>query len=101
MSLGSPSGSNFESSIYKRILEEDNILLIASAGNSGTSDYLYPASFGSVISVAAVDKDNNKASFSQYNDQVDISAPGVAVKSTTPGRRYVKTCIFLESGQQY
>merc|ERR1719445_2047624 len=30
----------------------------------------------------------NKASFSQYNDQVEISAPGVSVKSSLPNDKY-------------
>ena len=42
------------------------------------------ASYDSVMSVAAVDANNAIATFSQQNDQVEIAAPGVAVKSTVP-----------------
>jgi subtilisin family serine protease len=37
-----------------------------------------------VISVAAVDSTKAVASFSQQNDQVELAAPGVAVRSTVP-----------------
>merc|ERR1711982_311944 len=37
---------------------------------------------------AAIDSNKNKASFSQYNDQVEISAPGVGVKSSLPDDKY-------------
>ena len=36
------------------------------------------------MSVAAVDSNNAIAAFSQQNDQVEIAAPGVSVKSTVP-----------------
>merc|ERR1711982_288192 len=37
---------------------------------------------------AAIDSNKNKAGFSQYNDQVEISAPGVSVKSSLPDDKY-------------
>ena len=43
-------------------------LSIASAGNDGTTAPFYPASYPSVISVAAVDQNNIVAGFSQKND---------------------------------
>ena len=51
-------------------------------------DSSYPASYDSVVSVAAVDSSGNHASFSQYNNQVEVAAPGVGVRSTLPGNRY-------------
>jgi len=65
-------------------LEAEGILSIAAAGNDGNSDYSYPASYKSVMSVAAVDESENVASFSQYNNEVEIAAPGVSVLSTVP-----------------
>merc|ERR1712176_729854 len=43
------------------------------------------ASYKSVMSVAAVNSNENKAGFSQYNEQTEISGPGVSVKSTVTG----------------
>jgi len=60
----------------------EGALLIAAAGNAGSSIKAYPASYKSVMSVAAVSKYLYRASFSQFNDQVEIAAPGVGVLST-------------------
>jgi len=88
MSLGGGRYSKFEDAAYNRIFTIENVLLVAAAGNDGTSDYSYPASYDAVISVGATDKNNIIASFSQKNDRVDISAPGVQVLSTFPGGIY-------------
>ena len=67
---------------------DDGVLLVAAAGNDGSTNYLYPASYPSVISVAAVNSNKGLASFSQRNDQVDLAAPGVSVRSTVPPDGY-------------
>jgi len=59
-------------------------LVIAAAGNDGGSAPQYPASYPNVISVAAVDEEEERASFSQFNLAVDITAPGVEILSTFP-----------------
>ena len=58
------------------------VLIIAAAGNGGNSALSYPASYPTVMSVGAVDSNRNIAGFSQYNEQVEISAPGVSTLST-------------------
>jgi len=83
MSLGGSWSSTSESSAFQNLFDNDNMLTIAAAGNGGNSAYSYPASYNSIMSVGANDINNNIASFSQFNDQVDISGPGVGVKSTT------------------
>jgi len=88
MSLGGGGFSVFEERAYKRIFEDEGVLLVAAAGNGGNTQYSYPASYDAVMSVAAVDSSENLASFSQRNDQVEISAPGVSVRSTVPGGKY-------------
>ncbi|MEM1988244.1 MAG: S8 family peptidase [Candidatus Woesearchaeota archaeon] len=80
MSLGSWYASNALNDICK--LASQNIYLVAAAGNNGNSVYNYPASCEGVISVAAIDKDKRRAYFSNYNDKVDIAAPGVDIYST-------------------
>lgn len=89
MSLGGPVSSRLEEEALKRMYEEDNVLVVAAAGNDGNTRYSYPASYSSVVSVAATDRNNNLASFSQRNDQVDIAAPGVDVLSTKAGGGYI------------
>ena len=49
---------------------------------------MYPASYKTVISTAAVNINEDRAGFSETNDQVEISGPGVAVRSTWPGNNY-------------
>jgi serine protease len=84
LSLGSrASGTPAAERFYKR-LEEDGILVVSSSGNDYSDAYNYPASFDSVVSVGAVDENGQRARFSNYNDQVNIVAPGVAIRSTAP-----------------
>ncbi|BBN83391.1 hypothetical protein PA25_33760 [Pseudoalteromonas sp. A25] len=81
MSLGGSGSSTAERSAFQNSYNR-GVLHIAAAGNSGNSSLSYPASYDAVVSVAAVDSSENKASFSQYNSQVEIAAPGVGVNST-------------------
>merc|ERR1711983_89770 len=85
MSLGGGSPSDTVNQQYYGHYKDDDVLIIAAAGNSGNSALSYPASYKSVMSVAAVDSSENKAGFSQYNEQTEISGPGVSVKSTVTG----------------
>ncbi len=70
------------------------ILFVAAAGNEATNIDVtpaYPASYmdAAVISVAATDRSNNLANFSNYGvTGVDLAAPGVAIYSTVPGNSY-------------
>lgn len=73
---------------YSAALEEvidyaysQGVITVASAGNSNSSTPTYPASYDHVIAVAATDSDDEKASFSNYGDWVDIAAPGVDILS--------------------
>jgi hypothetical protein len=64
-------------------------LLVAAAGNEGSSRIYYPAGFPDVISVAATNSTQaTKAIFSNYNPTVDIAAPGNNIYSTLPGNAY-------------
>ncbi len=63
---------------------ERGVLLVAAAGNNGTSGLSYPASYDSVISVAAVNSAKRRWEASQNNDRVELAAPGVEVLSTVP-----------------
>jgi serine protease len=83
MSLGGSVSSATESNAFAQ-LNTQGILSIAAAGNGGNTAFSYPASYSSVMSVAATDINNTHASFSQSNSAVDIAAPGVAVLSTYP-----------------
>jgi len=83
MSLGGSQASKIEERIVNRLASK-GILVIAAAGNAGTSAVSYPAGFDSVVSVAAIDSDMVVASFSQFNADVELAGPGVDVLSTVP-----------------
>ncbi len=87
MSLGGGSSSTAERNAMQSFTDA-GMLLVAAAGNDGNSAKSYPASYDAVMSVAAVDSNENRASYSQYNDQVEIAAPGSAVQSTYPTNTY-------------
>ena len=83
MSLGGAGSTTAENTAFQTAYNAD-VLSIAAAGNAGTSAVSYPAGYSSVMSVAAVDAASAKASFSQFNSDVEIAAPGVGTVSTTP-----------------
>ncbi|WP_261133522.1 S8 family peptidase [Bacillus sp. Marseille-Q3570] len=64
-------------------------VLVAAAGNDGVSTTFEPASYSNVIAVAAVDRYDSLASFSNYGSWVDVAAPGVDIASTYPNNGYV------------
>lgn len=58
------------------------VTFVAAAGNDGNQNINYPAGFEKVISVGATTVTDEKASFSQYGDWIDVMAPGAAMYST-------------------
>ncbi|GAA2158119.1 type VII secretion-associated serine protease mycosin [Kitasatospora kazusensis] len=65
--------------------ESDKVVVVASSGNDGLEGDTYPAAFPTVLAVGASDRNNERASFSQYGDFVGVAAPGVDMLSTAPG----------------
>jgi serine protease len=82
MSLGGSTSTITERSAFQGYYDNDGILSVAAAGNAGNTAHSYPASYDSVVSVAAIDSAKAHASFSQRTNQVELAAPGVAVRST-------------------
>ena len=83
MSLGGGGASSTAEQGFQDLLDQ-GVLSIAAAGNDGTTTLSYPASYPSVVSVAAIDENKAVADFSQKNSQVELSGPGVGVLSTVP-----------------
>lgn len=65
-----------------------NVVMVSAAGNDGSSQPTYPSAYPEVMSVAAVDYDGRRASFSNYGDYIDIAAPGVYIPSTYFNNQY-------------
>lgn len=88
MSLGSPVAS----SAFQDICDysyNNGLVIVAAAGNDGGEYASYPAAFGEpVIAVAAVDRYNGHASFSNVFYTNDVSAPGVEIISSYIGGSY-------------
>ena len=51
-------------------------IVVASAGNSGSSILFYPAACPGAVSVSAVDINKQLATYSNFGPTVDVSAPG-------------------------
>lgn len=71
---------------------ENDILFVAAAGNSSVNNDRsphYPSSYPNVLSVAALDRHDQLAKFSNYGvKSVAIAAPGVDILSTWLGNAY-------------
>lgn len=88
-SFGSPSFSQAEHDA----IQSADALFVAAAGNDGMNldeTPAYPASYDlpNIITVAATDKEDSLASFSNYGSSADLAAPGENIFSTTPAGTY-------------
>jgi subtilisin family serine protease len=89
-------GGGFSQALQDAIefARDRNVLFVAAAGNEGRNNDTtpsYPANYAvsTVVSIAASDRNEQLASFSNFGaTTVDFAAPGVDILSTTPGNRY-------------
>jgi hypothetical protein len=58
------------------------IVVVGAAGNDNAPAVMFPAAYANAIAVGATDSDDNKASFSNYGPELDVTAPGVGILST-------------------
>lgn len=80
-----PSTSDLAQAINQALARK--IVVVASAGNDGLGGNVketYPASYKGVLAVAASDRNNERAAFSQSGEFVGVAAPGVDMISTVP-----------------
>ncbi len=84
MSWGGGSYSTTYQTLFN-IAHGKGIVLVAAAGNSNVSTPMYPAAYNHVISVAATNNNDKKASFTNFGSTIDVSAPGVNIWSTVAG----------------
>lgn len=62
-------------------VEVRNVLVVAAAGNNAQETDFFPASYSEVISVVALDANDRKAIFSNWEGSVDMCAPGTGIRS--------------------
>ena len=83
LSLGCQNCDNKGVHHYIReIVENKDILIFAAAGNNGSPDPFYPASWPEVVSVTATNRQGGRWAKSNYNDQVELAGLGYHVLST-------------------
>ena len=86
-------GSDFANPVLRTAINyayENNVAIVAASGNDGINEKIYPASFDHVVSVSSVNRFQQVSTFSNYNDSVDISAPGEAIITTSINNTYVE-----------
>jgi subtilisin family serine protease len=90
MSLGGPDLSELMTNgvAYAR---SRGVVVIASAGNDGTSDLNYPAAIEGVVSVAGVDSHDWLYTWSNRGASVDVAAPG-CLQTTLLGGGSIEGC---------
>lgn len=84
-------GSDFESQAFQEVIDyaySQGVIFVASAGNNSSDTEQYPAAYNHVLAVAATDPNDDKATFSNYGDWVDIAAPGVDILSLRANNTY-------------
>lgn len=80
MSIGGSLDSEVNAAVEQ--LVSAGLIVVVAAGNSGADACSYsPVSAYGVIGVGALDKQEKRASFSNWGDCVDMSAPGVGINS--------------------
>lgn len=84
LSLGGPGFLPGSEEIYDQAYNA-GVILVAAAGNQGTNVPNYPAAFGSVLAVGAVDIAKNLAPYSNYGSWVELVGPGGNVSQDTNG----------------
>ncbi|WP_050804642.1 S8 family peptidase [Sporosarcina newyorkensis] len=90
ISQGGTSPSTIEQDAIRRAVRA-GIPIVASAGNDALkgNPTMYPAAYDEVISVGSVNQRNRRSDFSNYNNQVDIVAPGEQIYTTGISNHYV------------
>lgn len=93
MSLGGRSNQIEEESYHAALqyAEDHNVIVVAAAGNNaGDASLIVPANSKTVITVTALDRNLNKAQFSNYitNTNYGIAAPGTSIMSTYKNGKY-------------
>lgn len=87
LSLGSPAPSATLQSAIDYAWSR-GCVIVAAAGNAGSSVPNYPANYPNVISVASTNASDVKSGFSNYGRWVDVTAPGENILSTYLGSYY-------------
>ena len=81
-SWGGPGFSQAERDVVSQVTDYFGAIIVAAAGNNGSNIASYPASYPGVLSVASLVQNDQRSTFSNYNTQVGLAAPGQDIWST-------------------
>nr|WP_231127549.1 S8 family serine peptidase [Motilibacter aurantiacus] len=89
LSLGGATSDPVQESAI-RYAEEQGAVVVAAMGNDGatTSAVSYPAAYPTVLAVGSTDSADARTASSSTGAHIDVAAPGSAIYSTYPRRRY-------------
>lgn len=87
MSLGSYADSYVLRQAVSYALDS-GVIMVASTGNDGLDQIMYPAGYDGVIAVGAIDALEQRLAFSNYGAGLDIVAPGYEVLSAWSDKGY-------------
>jgi subtilisin family serine protease len=87
VSYNGVSGSSTVQSAAQYLRDRGGVVVVAAGNSSGLESI---AANDSLLTVAATDQNDVRASFSSYGDYVDLAAPGVSVYTTAVGGGYSK-----------
>jgi hypothetical protein len=82
MSLGTDQSSSLLQEAVSDA-QASGAILVAAVGNDGVGEISYPAAYDGVVAVGAVDATGQRATFSNYGPQIQLSAPGVGLSTQT------------------
>src|SRR5262249_17134551 len=82
------TASSQEMSTAIAYASQSNVILVASAGNDGQNECVYPASLANVMGVASTSDLDTRSTFSNYGSEVWIAAPGEGIVTTYPFGTY-------------
>lgn len=82
------TSSSQEMSTAIAYANQNNVVLVASAGNDGRNEVVYPASLANVIGVASTSDLDTRSTFSNYGTAVWVAAPGEGIVTTYPFATY-------------
>lgn len=90
LSLGSPGSSDVLAGAIA-YAHERGVVVVAAGGNARTSGspVNYPAAYPFVIAVAATDRDDTDAPYSNIGSYLDLAAPGSSILSTYKNSDYM------------
>jgi type VII secretion-associated serine protease mycosin len=89
LSLGGPQSSSVLEEAVRYAVDQ-GVVVVAAAGNNRQTgnDPIYPAAYADVLAVAATERDDDVAVFSNSGAYVDLAAPGVEVAVPIPGAQW-------------